>query len=283
MTISKRSKPIQQLEADQTIEISDSRFESDGVRFVTFHSRSLSGRGDVSIFAPPELATCTSVPIIILLHGVYSSHWAWFFKGGAHHVTRNLLSKGQISPMLLVAPSDGLFQDGSWYLPHSGHDFEAWIMNDVIEGILKLFPYADHNSPVFLTGLSMGGYGALRLGVKYPSRIRGFSAHSAVTSVEEFSIFLRHPFPLDQIARSEADLLHWIHRNHSCLPPFRFDCGTEDLLIKGNRRFHRELQRQQIPHHYFEFPGEHNWHYWHAHIGASLLFFEKILHGADIR
>lgn len=278
MTISNDSRPIQHPGADLTIEVSDPFFESD-VRFATLYSPSLRGRGDISIFAPPELATSAPVPIVILLHGVYSSHWAWFLKGGAHRVARDLISAGELRPMLLVAPSDGLFEDGSWYLSHSGLNFEAWIINDVIEGILRLFPCADRKSPVFLAGLSMGGYGALRLGAKYPSRIRGISGHSAVTAVEEFSLFLQHPFPLDQIARPEADLLQWIHRNRSHLPAFRFDCGTEDPLIEGNRRFHRALQQQQIPHRYVEYPGEHNWHYWQVHIGASLLFFEELLRG----
>lgn len=56
-----------------------------------------------------------------------------------------------------------------------------------------------------------------------------------------------------------------------------FDCRIGDSLIKGNRFFHRELKDRQIPHRYMEYEGAHDWFCWHAHVSASLLFFEEIL------
>lgn len=269
-------------EPRRTPEISDPLFTPDGVRFVTVYSPALKGRGDFTVFLPPEGESQSSVPIVVLLHGVYGSHWSWFFQGGAHQTARDLIAARRVRPMLLVAPSDGLFQDGSGYLRHSGRDYEAWIVTDVLSQIRRIFPCADDKSPVFLAGLSMGGYGALRLGAKYPRLYRGISAHSAVTTIEDLQSFLVEPFPIEQIGAKEINLLYWFEHNRPLLPPVRFDCGTRDRLLEANRRFHHALDQKGIAHHYIEVPGEHNWEYWHAHIGSSLLFFEQILRASTL-
>jgi enterochelin esterase-like enzyme len=269
--------PLKPSSGIRTIAVSDPQFERANVRFLTLYSQALGGRGDISVFVPPGVESLRSVPIVILLHGVYDSHWAWFFKGGAHDVASNLMANSQMRPMLLVAPSDGLYEDGSGYFCHSGRDYERWITDDVIEGVTKVFPCVDAGSPVFISGLSMGGYGALRLGMKRPDIFSGISAHSAITRIEEMSQFTSALFPSQNVYAAETDLLSWAERNRDILRPLRFDCGIGDSLIEGNRLFHRELKGRQIPHRYMEFEGAHDWSYWHAHVSASLLFFEEIL------
>lgn len=261
----------------RTISTSDRQFEHDGIRFLTLYSPALKGRGDVSVFAPHEIGLKRDVPLVLLLHGVYDSHWTWFFNGGAHKAAMNLMADGRMRPMLLAAPSDGLYEDGSGYLRHSGRDFERWITDDVIEGVSRTYGCISEKSPIFIAGLSMGGYGALRLGMKRADLFRGVSAHSAITDIREMSQFVRDPFPPELVKSTETDIFAWIEKNREMLPPFRFDCGTSDPLIEGNRRFHGELKRRAIPHQYGEFNGEHEWSYWSAHISSSLLFFESVL------
>jgi S-formylglutathione hydrolase FrmB len=261
----------------RTLELSDPAFEHEGVRFVTTYSPSLRGRGDFSVFVPNGAERAHLLPVVLLLHGVYGSHWAWFFKAGAHRIAAELIKAGKIRPMILVAPSDGLYQDGSGYLNHSGHDYETWITRDVLHCLRKAFPFIDESAPVFLTGLSMGGYGALRLGAKYPREFAGISAHSSITRIDEMRQFVFEPFPVDEISSAEHDVLSWMEKNRSALPPLRFDCGIDDPLIAGNRIFHAELLRLAIPHEYAEFPGAHSWEYWSTHLRDSLLFFENIL------
>jgi putative tributyrin esterase len=265
----------------RTIEISDAGISAEGLRFLTLYSPALAGRGDVTVFAPQVVESGSSVPIVLMLHGVYGSHWSWFLQGGAHQTAIRLTEAGCIRPMLLVSPSDGLFQDGSGYLRHSGRDYESWILVDVMEGLRRSFPCADRQSSLFITGLSMGGYGALRLGAKYAGMFRGISAHSAITRVEEMSDFVMDPFPFDQLTSHETDLLGWLEGNRNKLPPLRFDCGTSDPLLEDNRLLHSELQVRAIPHEYVEFDSGHNWLYWREHFSSSLLFFENILRRAD--
>jgi hypothetical protein len=71
----------------------------------TFHSPR-PRVGDVSLYVPPPVRYARSTPLVILLHGVYGSHWAWFTKGAAHHRAAPI-GDGSIRPMLIAAPSDG--------------------------------------------------------------------------------------------------------------------------------------------------------------------------------
>ena len=263
----------------RTLELSDTELERDGVRFLTMYSPALGGRADASTFVPREVEVQTSVPVVILLHGVYGGHWAWFFKGAAHRTAAELIATGRIRPMVVAAPSDGLQGDGSGYLPHQGRDSEAWIAHDLLEGLRRAFPCVGEDSSVCIAGLSMGGYGALRVGAKYPSLFRGIVAHSAITEIGEMDMFTYEPFSTQGIAAQDLDVFGWMERHREILPPLRFDCGLQDQLLSGNRRLHVALQERGIRHVYCEAEGAHDWKYWRTQLAAGLLFFEDVLAG----
>jgi len=61
--------------------------------------------------------------------------------------------------------------------------------------------------------------------------------------------------------------------NAARLPPFRFDCGSEDFLVEPNRQLHEDLTTAGIAHEYAEFSGAHTWDYWQEHIADSFRFF----------
>lgn len=261
-----------------TIDLSDPVYEWDNLRFLTFKSPVLKGRGDVSLFIPPDTQDFTSLPMVVLLHGVYGSHWNWALKGGAHRTAQEMITSGEIPPMILVMPSDGLWGDGSGYVPHANTDYEAWIVEDVIECARTAIPQLDQQSPIFISGLSMGGFGALHLGAKYPDRFAGISAHSSITHYDQFKIFSGQPMETYQLANDEdKSVIHWLLKNRDRLPPFRFDCGDTDLLIQYNRELHQTLVEQGVAHQYEEFEGGHSWKYWSEHLKDSLRFFGRIV------
>jgi enterochelin esterase-like enzyme len=219
----------------------------------------------------------TSVPLLILLHGVYGSHWVWTLKGGAHRAAFELVRNHAIRPLVIAMPSDGLWGDGSGYYSHDGEDYERWIMEDVVGSVREVATCVDEASPLFVSGLSMGGYAALRLGAKYAERVAGISAHSAITRLQQLSKFIEEPLPdYAGQAKEDLDLLTWMTRKRNTLPPLRFDCGTADDLVEANRELHGALQAEGVPHSYEEFPGEHNWQYWQKHIYDTLLFVEAV-------
>ncbi|MEM9920428.1 MAG: alpha/beta hydrolase-fold protein, partial [Bacteroidota bacterium] len=153
---------------------------------------------------------------------------------------------------------------------------EQWIVEEVPRAVREMIGQATADSPMFLAGLSMGGYGAMRLGAKYPDRFRAFSGLSSVTRLQDLSQFIDEEIDLGRVDTRERDLIDVLRDRSGRLPPFRFDCGTEDSLLDANRLLHAELEQAGIPHQYEEFPGGHEWSYWEQHLEDTLLFFQQV-------
>lgn len=263
----------------RTTELSNPDFDPRGLRFITVKSNHLHGRGDLTVYVPEGLEEHTDLPIIILLHGVYGSHWAWAGYTQVHLIVQGLITAGKIPPIMLAMPSDGLWGDGSGYLPHAARNFEAWIVEEVPMAVRELIPQAANSQDLCIAGLSMGGYGALRLGSKYPHLFRAFSGLSSITDRSQLAAFLpQEEFEqFQQIGQADESVFRYMQENRDMLPPFRFDCGVDDPLIAYNRDLHTALVEYHIPHQYEEYPGGHSWEYWAKHIEKTLLFFGKQL------
>ena len=250
---------------------------NENLRFLNFRGNALPQRADVLLYLPPNWERLKDLPLLLLLHGVYGCQWNWWLNGAIDKTATEMLSAGTMPPMLIAMPSDGLWGDGTGYVPHKDANYEKWIVEDIPSCLCELFPQLSVNK-FFLAGLSMGGFGAMRLGMKYAARVLGISAHSSVTRIEQLSRFISYPPEAFQFARvQDTSLLHWAKINRSHLPPLRFDCGTEDPLIEDNRELHRELTKLRIPHTYEEFPGNHDWPYWTEHVRRTLAFCKQAL------
>ena len=259
----------------RTIRLSTPEFERDNLRFMVIKTPNLKGRGDICVFVPSDI-DADDLPVVILLHGVYGSAWSWAFGAGAHLTAQQMIIEGQIKPMILAMPSDGLWGDGSGYLVHDGQDFEKWIAEDVPDAIRMNIPQATNSSTLFINGLSMGGFGALRIGSKYPEKFKAIAGHSAITSLDQMKLFVEEPLEAyKQFDEEDEDIYLTMQRKKDRLPPIRFDCGKDDLLIEHNRKLHQQMSAAGIPHEYEEFEGAHEWSYWAEHLKDMLLFFNK--------
>ena len=172
----------------KTGELSDAMFESQGLRFLTVKTPNLKGRGDICLYVP-EVDDIDNLPIYILLHGVYGSAWIWALKGGAHKTAERLIQNKIIKPAIIAMPSDGLWQDGSAYFSHHQKQFDNWIVNDVITAVKENIPEAKNATSTCIGGLSMGGYGALSLGGRFPEKFKAISGHSSITKLEQMQQF----------------------------------------------------------------------------------------------
>lgn len=261
----------------RTCEISNPSFMPKNLSLVTVKSKHLNGRGDMLIIN--QQVDTHSAPIVILLHGVYGSHWAWQYSVG---IKQSLLTLQQqhpnLSDFVFVMPSDGLFGDGSGYLPVAGHgNYEKWIVEDVIAACQQVVANVDEKSSIYIAGLSMGGYGALRLGCKYADKFSGISAHSSITQFDEMALFVEEELSVYRQGNEQnADITYWLEKNREKLPPMRFDCGVDDPLIQGNRNFERYLKQHNYCYQYQEFTGGHEFEYWAKHVQKSFLFFDQI-------
>lgn len=254
---------------------------AEGLEFVTVKSRALGQRADVTLFVPPSAEHVVDLPVVMLLHGVYGSHWAWALKGRAHLTAARLIASRDLPPVALLMPSDGLWGDGSGYVPHLAQDFEAWLVEEMPALAVEAVEACTPASPILIAGLSMGGFAALRLAGKYPDRFAAASAHSALTDAGDLDALIeetRDAWSTNPADMTVVDALIGARRP---LPPIRFDCGTEDPFLAANRGLHRALSEEGIGHLYVERPGGHDWSYWSTEIEESFRFFGHVLRGGS--
>lgn len=269
----------------RTLEISDAALSPTCLRFLTVKSAALRHRADVTLVLPEPgaLGPRGHLPIVMLLHGAYGSHWAWAFKGGAWATGIRMMREGTLPPMVLAMPSDGLHGDGSGYVPHTSENSEAWIVDEVPKAVAEVVPECSAQAPCGIVGLSMGGFAALRLAAKYPARFVAAVGHSSITSADQLD-------PLIEESRSEwsvnpvdQSIVAAAQHSRSPLPALRFDCGLEDPYLRENRALHNALVAAGIPHDYAEYGGGHDWTYWALHLPDSLRFVARAFAASQCR
>jgi len=263
----------------RSIELSDDGIDAGGVRFATVKSAALRRRADLCWFATPGAERLRDVPVVILLHGAYGSHWAWPFKGRAHLTAARLVAAGALPPVALLMPSDGLWGDGSGFVAHADHDPERWIVEEVPAFAAACIPGCGTGSPLLVAGLSMGGWGALRFAGKHPRRFLAAAAHSAIVDASQFDPLVAEGRRGWSGEAADLSLAAALLQAAAPLPPIRFDCGRDDPFIEGNRRLHAELREAGVAHRYVERDGGHDWGYWTDELEATLRFFGRVLRG----
>lgn len=261
--------------AIKRLEVSNPKFTPQNTQFVTVHSSHLGRRHDISVYNAH--AQGENLPIIILMHGVYGNHWVWMNLGGIHNVYEQVKKAQGLGEFILVMPSDGGLHDGSAYLPTTNQgNYEQWIMDDVLSAVIETVPAASTQSNLYLSGLSMGGYGALRLGIKFADKVTAISAHSSITDIQEINLFTDIEQSLLQCENpEEANINYWLAQNKNKLPPIRFDCGKDDELFQGNLAFEKTLKNMNIAYQFDIFEGGHAWEYWHEHVAKTFTFFDQ--------
>ncbi|HEV2067521.1 MAG TPA: alpha/beta hydrolase-fold protein, partial [Thermomicrobiales bacterium] len=115
------------------------------------------------------------------------------------------------------------------------------------------------DGPWAICGLSMGGWGVMNFGLKYPERFASIWSHSSKLDWKASQLdlsMLANPDDVDILAH--ADRVAKLDRK----PMISFDCGVDDQLIEENRAFHAHLEQIGLVHHYAEHPGGHTWECW---------------------
>jgi S-formylglutathione hydrolase FrmB len=258
-----------------TLEVSDAGLAPPGFTFCTVRSPALGRRADVLFYN--AACDCADIPVIILLHGVYGSAWSWAFQGGAHQVYDRLRSAGKIGDFALVMPSDGLAGDGSGYVDRMAGRFDDWIAHEVVELARLRIAHMSAASPVFIAGLSMGGFGALRLARLHPGTFAAVSAHSPICEAADFRHFTNDDPLSDTLDPAVPTAIADLYAARGIpVPPIRFDCGDEDVLRPSVERLASRLKLAGVPHRYEPLSGGHDWAYWSTAFERTLAFFDTI-------
>jgi S-formylglutathione hydrolase FrmB len=183
--------------------------------------------------------------------------------------------------LIIVCP-DGNYN--SWYVDSpvdSAIRYDTYISTEVPHYIDSAYhTIADRNSRA-ITGLSMGGHGALSVGWKHSDF---FGAAGSMSGVQNLLPW-KNKYEMANVL-GDSDTLHnpnfykysvvnVVNEIPSHLSAIIFDCGVGDPFIEANRQLHKELLALKIAHDYTERNGKHTWEYWGNAIGYQMMFFHK--------
>lgn len=212
--------------------------------------------------APPPYA------VLFQLHGLSDDESMWLRRTRIEAYVAD-------QSLLLVMPDAGR----SYYADAvEGQSMGTAIGVELPELIERWFPTRPGWA---IGGLSMGGYGAIRLAMTYPERFVSVAVHSSSLGVghfygwgdDEFGREFRRVLGPDPVG-GPNDLWALAERVEP-RPKLRIDCGVDDFTLPANRAFHEHLTAIGYQHEYAEFPGDHTWDYWEAHLPEALAFHRK--------
>jgi putative tributyrin esterase len=288
-----------------------------------FRSEALGVEKHLAVYLPPSYGRdpARRFPVVYYLHGLGGTETDWLSKGSIDVAADSLFASG--APEMIIVMPDG---DDGWYttwveqigfsacadtlrseaanrycVAHRRYD--DYIARDVVRHVDSAYRTLADGGHRGIAGLSMGGYGALSIALRYPDVFGAAASHSGVVSplyagprpfagtikyaatVEElrpvtggFWAHYRQFWGTDLERWRMADPAHVAElRKQRGLrfPALYLDCGRDDAFIDQNRALHFELDRLGVTHTYAEFPGAHSWRYWSGQVGRSLGWLAK--------
>ncbi|MBP3427556.1 MAG: acetylesterase [Clostridia bacterium] len=252
---------------------------------VTLFSHVLYRTVPVRVILPSDKRTPTGEYLpekpfktLYLLHGLLGSSNDW--------ITGTRVQRWAEAQNLCVVMPSG---DNGWYVdfPGTRNCYGEFIGSELVELTRRMFPLSRKREDTYIAGLSMGGYGALRNGLKYHqtfSRIIPYSAavamferakmEGAVTQPYMEALFgdLKEAAKTDNNPRVLIEELAAYKKAHPDyeLPKIRLSCGKSDGLLPFNRLYRDLLLENGFEVDYEEAPGGHDWDFWDSQIKKTI-------------
>ena len=233
-------------------------------------SNDIFGSGDMAFFSPG-----IRFQTLYLFHGAYGDYSDWMRNTSIERYA-------QKRRLAVIMPSVGnsFYQD--MYL---GDAFLTFVSEELPHFVQTAFPLSSAREDNFTAGLSMGGYGALKVALSKPEQYAAAASLSGAVDLvslakDNANASGSHPFAFERIFRdhihlenTDADLFHLIRRNRAENRPSTklfISCGTEDFLYPLHQDTKKALIALDADAHFEEHPGAHSWQYWDKHIQSAL-------------
>jgi S-formylglutathione hydrolase FrmB len=250
---------------------------------------------------PPDYNAATAghsprrYPVLYFLHGLGDNEQT-LFKGGGWDLIEDLRKKRQVADFLVVTPEG---KRGFYINSADGRvRYSDFFIREFIPYIESHYSIRRERSERGISGVSMGGYGALRFAFAHPELFSSVSAQSAALIVQ--SPQQTTPMPpqlsgwLGSVFGKPFDLRHWNQNSPFMLakqnrPQIKtsrlsiyFNCGRDDDFgfDKGAAELDRQLQAAGIQHEYHLYPGNHDTGYFLAHLGEVMMFHSRVFDAA---
>jgi len=249
-------------------------------------SKTLMRTVPVNVILPVDKLVLPGMPVkeikqyktLYLLHGIFGNYTDWL------HGTR-IQRFAEENDLVVVMPSG----DNAFYVdqPKMNNFYGEFIGKELVELTRKMFPLSDQREDTFIGGLSMGGYGALRNGLKYHETFGRIIALSGALVLDDMpkrtndSVFFieRRDYAescfgnLDELLESDKNpkyLIGQLKKRNVQMPKIYVACGTEDHLFGANKEFVAFLKANDVDVTYEEGPGGHDWDFWDQYIKKAI-------------
>ena len=254
-------------------------------------SKTLAHAVDYCVLLPPsyDANKTQRFPILYFFHGLGDDAQMFVHTGG-WNLVEDMWEGKQLSEFLIVTPSAG----ATLYINSNDGKvrYEDFLIQEFLPGIEKKFRVKPGRANRAVSGVSMGGYGALHLAFRHPELFSSASAHSAAL-IDKLPSFLGGVAQNSPRARvfggtfgNPPNAAFWdrnspigIARTASLKGVnIYFDCGEEDDFgfESGATALDRVLTSRKIPHEFHLYPGRHDWQYFATHLPASLQFHSRL-------
>ncbi len=205
---------------------------------------------------------------LYLLHGLSDDHTIW-----CRRTSIERYADAYGIAVVMPAVNRSFYAD----MAH-GAKYWTFVSEELPRLARSFFPLSDRREDNFAAGLSMGGYGALKLGLSHPDRFAAVASLSGAVDVnrlvaEEFvGDFKNIVGDTNSVVGTSIDLFALAERvaDQSGSPLLYQCCGTEDFLYEDNIRFRDHCRKLGLPLTYEEEPGDHEWGYWDMKIQKVL-------------
>ena len=219
-------------------------------------------------------------PVVYLLHGYSGKYSDWIKKVPDIKVEADQLQ------ILIVCPDGGF---SSWYFDSpvdSSMRYETYIALEVPAYVDQHYRTIKSRTARAITGLSMGGHGALFLTFRHPDIFGACGSMSGGVDLNDskgkFDVMKRLGDTIEYANNwQKYSVLNVIENRPKDTLAIIFDCGVNDFFYGGNKKLHKKMLELKIQHDYIERPGQHDWNYWGNAVQYQLLFFKK--HFDDVK
>ena len=230
-----------------------------------------------NIVITPNSYTTTSegFNVLYLLHGAGGNHLSWLSKASKIQEYADLYN------LIIVCPDGG---KTSWYFDSpidEKMNYETYISKELVTTIDKTYNTIATKNGRAITGLSMGGHGALYLAFKHQDIWSAAGSMSGGLDLRPFPNNWKISDRLGIYAENKENwednsVINMVYLLNGKDLKLIIDCGVNDFFYDANKRFHKKLLERNIPHDYIERNGKHDWNYWQNSIKYQLLFFHNI-------
>lgn len=224
------------------------------------------------VILPEKYDKKNQYPVLYLLHGFSGRYDNWV---NNVPVVKKLVDQYQY---IVVCPDGGF---DSWYWDIAGdknYQYDTFISQELIAHIDAHYATKKERAARAITGLSMGGHGAMTLALRHQNVYGAAGSTSGGLDIRPFPMnwniksrigtYMTHPGEWEN--KSVINLVHFLEPNKLDLI---IDCGKEDFFYKVNLAFHDKLDYNNIPHTFITRSGGHNWDYWSKSIIYQMAFF----------